>query len=93
MSSNQTIIIEEGIKNGIFSETEADLMMINGQDIPLHTYSGWVELGKAPRKGEHGIQTRLWKKTQKEDQEMYVLVKSFLFSEAQVEDINEEESE
>ncbi|MBQ9334496.1 MAG: hypothetical protein IJS12_09205 [Lachnospiraceae bacterium] len=68
-------------------------MLIYGKDIPLHTFVGWHNLGKIPRKGQHGIPTKLWKCTKgsKNDEdpkkEKFILVKSYLFSADQVEDI------
>ncbi len=94
MSTNQSIIIDEGVKHGVFTETEAELMLLYGQDIPLHTFVGWHNLGKTPRKGEHGIPTRLWKRSKdksdnENEREKFILVKSYLFSASQVEDIAE----
>jgi len=57
-------IIEE-IARRIYGE-EAVLQMIEeGQDIPLHTVQGWHQRSNGRlrvKKGEHGIECRLWKK-------------------------------
>ena len=40
-------------------------MIENGEDIPLHTVKGWAARGPfRVKKGEHGLETRLWKKGQ-----------------------------
>ena len=95
MSSNQTIIIEEGVKHGIFTETEAELMMINGFDIPLHSRTGWLDRGYTIKDGEKpAIETKLWMKNKKHgdekgnDDPAFVLVPSKLYTEDQVQKLN-----
>lgn len=64
--TNEQIIAD--IAATIYGEDAVMEMIENGDDIPLHTIKGWDEVGKRKgvkykvRKGEHGIETRLWKK-------------------------------
>ena len=41
-------------------------MLENGQEIPLHTMQGWAQRGPYRiKKGEHGFETKLWRKKKK----------------------------
>ena len=67
-------------------------MIRSGIEIPLHTVQGWNSRGSyRVKKGEHGIETRLWKKkvakdTDKNDKDQgFYLAKSYLFTSMQVE--------
>ena len=79
-----------------------------GKEIPLHTLQGWAVRGKKIgktikiKKGEHGIETRLWKKKDKnakneddsvDEQDLlhkeFYLAKAYLFRLDQVEIISE----
>ena len=92
--NNKKIIAQIAINQGIYSEEELEDMLSNGQEIPLHTYKGWKDRGMTVRKGERGLECKLWKKkTAKrndknketsEDEEFY-LTKSYLFTKEQVE--------
>lgn len=89
--TNLEIIIAEGLLNHTAEE--------------LHTFSRWKAMGYAVKKGEHGIETRLWKKSKKKadapedaDEETkkkyndgFYLAKSFLFKRSQVEPIKGKE--
>lgn len=72
----------------------------------LHTFNKWKSLGYKVRKGEHGIETRLWKYNNKKKEEApedsdeetkkkyksgFYLAKSYLFKQSQVEKIEEVE--
>ena len=106
--TNEQIIAD--IAATIYGEDAVMEMIENGVDIPLHTVKGWDEVGKRRgvkykvRKGEHGLECRLWKKKKKknneeeknEEQESLIpsnrdffLCKSFLFRGDQVELIAE----
>lgn len=67
-------------------------------EIPCHTYIGWRERGYQVKRGEKAvITTMLWKpvkakqiKEDEEKQDKMILVKAFLFSEAQVKERKED---
>ena len=92
---NEEIIAEIAVT--IYGEEAVTSMLENGEDIPLHTLKGWNKRGSYRiKKGEHGIQTRLWKKRKKkssQDREQagdvpgdeFYLAKAFLFRADQVE--------
>lgn len=102
--TNEQIIAD--IAATIYGEDAVMEMIENGDDIPLHTIKGWDEVGKRKgvkykvRKGEHGIECRLWKKKkvgscekEKSDEQEseipsnrdFYMCKSFLFRGDQVE--------
>lgn len=62
-------IIEE-IAKQIYGEEAVMQMIDEGIEIPLHTVQGWNLRGKYKvKKGEHGIETRLWRKRKKKKAE------------------------
>ena len=103
--TNEQIIAD--IAATIYGEDAVMEMLENGDDIPLHKIKGWEEVGKRKgvhykvKKGEHGIECRLWKKKKKagaseeeksDEQESVIpsnrdfyMCKSFLFRGDQVE--------
>ncbi len=97
--TNEQIIAD--IAATIWGEKAVEEMMIKGE-IPLHTAKSWNDRGFMIRKGQHGIQTRLWKKRKKKnssDDEMYdqeqipknqdfYLAKAYLFRGDQVEKVD-----
>lgn len=99
--TNEQIIAD--IATTIWGDEAVDEMIRQG-NIPLHTARGWVMIDPAYRirKGEHGIQTRLWKKRKKKnssDDEMddqcqipnnsdFYLAKAYLFRGDQVEKVD-----
>lgn len=95
--TNEQIIAD--IAASIYGEETVASMIANGEDIPLHTVKGWNERGSYHvKKGEHGIQTRLWKKrkgkksldVEKGDNKVdnnFFLAKAFLFRADQMERI------
>ncbi len=100
--TNQQIIAD--IASSIYGEDAVIRMIENGEDIPLHTVKGWNSRGPYRiKKGEHGIETRLWKKRKKKNTDTLVedenagetgsddfyLAKAFLFRKDQVEIVDE----
>ena len=103
--TNQEIIASVAIAEGIFNDEEIMEMIEEGIEIPLHTLQGWSirgrKMGKELRikKGEHGIETRLWKRRDKNDKLEsknaegeekkgdFYLAKAFLFRADQVEEV------
>lgn len=93
--TNEQIIAE--IAMTIYGEEAVKKMIESGTDIPLHTVKGWEARGEyRVKKGEHGIETRLWKKRKKketstdeeeniDEKRDFYLAKSYLFTHEQVE--------
>ena len=95
--TNEQIIAD--IATLIYGEEAVSAMIENGEDIPLHTVKGWEARGPYRiKKGEHGIETRLWKKRKKKngssDEEPseeaslnrdFYMAKAFLFRKDQIE--------
>lgn len=62
--TNEQIITEIAMQ--VYGEDTVMEMIQNGIEIPLHTLQGWASRGPYKiKKGEHGIETRLWKKKKK----------------------------
>ena len=91
--TNQDLIIATAIKNQLYTKEQIEEMIKENGELSLHTLVGWQKRSPANfeyriKKGEHGIPTKLWKKKSKKDDnddESYYLVKSYLFTEKQVE--------
>lgn len=95
--TNEQIIADVAISSGIYTEEEINTFIENGVEIPLHTFKGWTSRGNFRIKaGEHGIETKLWKRRKKTDNDKvdgneesnkgdFYLAKAFLFTENQVE--------
>ncbi len=101
--TNDKIIADIAVS--IFGEDAVASMIENGEDIPLHSAAGWA--GRGPfrvKKGEHGLETRLWKKRKKKNKEAspddeepteeannrdFYMAKAFLFRGDQVENVSE----
>ncbi len=104
--TNQQLIINAALNYGIYSEEQIEEIIRVRGELPIHSYLGWRE--RAPRgyeyrikKGEHGIETRLWKLRKKQEKRSteeatdergleekkgrFYLTKTYLFSEEQVE--------
>lgn len=80
-------------------------MMTRNITEELHTFNKWKSLGYKVKRGEHGIETRLWKYNNKKKKEEvpddadeetkkkynngFYLAKSYLFRQSQVEKIEE----
>ena len=59
--NNEQIIYEVAV--GLFGEEAVENMLEEHGEIPLHTMQGWAMRGNyRVKKGEHGIECRLWKK-------------------------------
>ena len=85
--TNEQIIADAAVSAGLYTSEEIKEFIDDGKDIPLHTVSGWSARGEYRIKpGEHGIETRLWKKRKDEG---FYLSKAYLFSENQVELLKE----
>lgn len=93
--TNLEIIINEALAHEIYTPEQIEEIMVTTGNIKIHTFAVWKALGYKVKKGEHArIVTKLWKckhkkETTEDDTEveyrnMY-LVKSFLFTEDQVE--------
>lgn len=102
--NNDEIIANVAISKGLLTPDEINDLLESGKEIPLHTFHGWEEAGKREgityriKKGEHGIETKLWKKKLKkkseadgenqntdDDQDGFYLAKAYLFWKDQVE--------
>lgn len=98
--TNQQIIASVAVEKGIYTAQEIEEMCEAGRDIPLHTLQGWHARKYRVKKGEHGIETRLWKKKSGKnatdqdeeesvspaDQRNFYLTKAYLFTADQVEE-------
>ena len=109
--TNEEIILQTAIAAGLYSEDEALELMETEGELPLHSMLGWKH--RSPKgfeyrikKGEHGIECRLWQKrkkkkfdqpaekasqTEPETSRDFYLVKTFLFDKSQIEKIKLEE--
>ena len=86
MGTNSSIIMQAAIDHGLITETEAELKLVYGEDLELHTYSGWLERGFQVKEGEKAIiKAKLWKKDPIESK--FHLVPASLFTADQVEQI------
>ena len=102
--NNDEIIANVAISKGLLTPDEINDLLEAGKEIPLHTFRGWEAAGKRAgvtyriKKGEHGIETKLWKKkmTKKTDSDTkdpatsdtkdeFYLAKAYLFWKDQVE--------
>ena len=93
--TNQQIIADVAVS--VYGKDAVMSMLEKGEEIPLHTVKGWAARGPyRVKKGEHGLETKLWKKRKKkevaEDDEKeeatnrdFYMAKSFLFRKDQVE--------
>ena len=85
--------IIEQIARDIYGDTVVDEMVSKGQDLGLHTISGWRSIAQSRgghaviKNDEHGIECKLWRKREKgEDSNgQFYLTKCFLFTRKQVE--------
>ena len=95
--TNEELIAQVAISAGIYTVEEIEGFLSEGKEIPLHTLKGWESRGYKVKSGEHGLETKLWKKkknhvdddTDAELSEMqnkaFYLTKAFLFSADQIE--------
>ncbi len=86
MTNNQIIA---DIAASIYGVAAVKEMIERETEIPLHTAAGWKARGPYRiKKGESGIETRLWK-VRKDKAEAFYMAKAYLFREDQVEFITE----
>lgn len=104
--NNEQLIMDAALQHHLYTADEAEQILADYGELPLHSLQGWRR--RSPegfvyriKKGEHGIETRLWKK-RKEDSKQenventkryFYLTKTYLFSESQVELVKVEEKE
>ena len=104
--NNEQIIVNAAVAAGLYTPEEAEKVLEEAGELPLHSLIGWKM--RSPKgyeyrvkKGEHGLETRLWRKKKKKGQDQdadqddqngtvelmrdFYLTKTFLFSEKQVE--------
>ncbi len=84
---NDEIISE--IAASVYGEAAVQDMIRQGKEIPMHSLIGWKKRGYRVKAGEHGIETRLWKKRKnapENEKDSFYLTKTFLFTENQVEE-------
>lgn len=66
--TNEQIIYEIAIQ--LFGEEVVERMLEEHGEIPLHTMQGWALRGNYKvKKGEHGLECRLWKKKKRKKSE------------------------
>ena len=89
--NNEQIIAHIAIESGYLTPERVEELINDGQEIPLHTLQGWAHRGFDIKKGEHGIEARIWRKrdkNKKEDNEVenrdFYLTKAFLFTADQI---------
>lgn len=62
--TNEQIIYEIAVQ--IYGDAAVQRMIEEDGEIPLHTVQGWAQRGPYKiKKGEHGIETRLWRRKKK----------------------------
>jgi len=83
--TNREIIKEIAIREGIVTAEQAKMMEEKGEDIPLHTVSGWRQKNLYLREEEQGkgIEARLWLK--KDGENRFYKQKAYLYTVNQVE--------
>ena len=64
--TNAELIAQMAISAGIYTVEEIEEFIEEGKEIPLHTLKGWDSRGYKVKPGEHGLETRLWKKRKKQ---------------------------
>lgn len=107
--NNEQLILNVAILNGLYTQEEAEQIIEEKGELPLHSLTGWKRRSPAGyeykiKKGEHGLETRLWKKRKKkkaeedsdqkepvEPKRYFYLAKTHLFAESQVELVKLEE--
>ena len=98
--TNFTIIVNEAIANGLYTEDQAIEIIKKRGALPLHTFAEWKKRGFNVRKGEHAKLTcfiwRYKKKANAEqeneneteiDENFFYKTKAFFFTADQVERI------
>lgn len=95
--TNEQIIADIAIS--LYGEEAVEKMIEELGEIPLHTATVWQSRGFLIKKGEKGLETRLWKRRKRKDNDKesdssdvqevptnrdFYLCKSFLFNASQV---------
>ena len=93
--TNENIIIATALEHKIYTKEQIEKMIKEKGHISLHTLMGWKKLSPPNyeyrvKRGEKGIETRLWKKRntkldENDINETYYLTRAYLFTEKQVE--------
>ena len=66
--TNEQIIKEIAVQ--VYGEEKVMKMLEAGMEIPLHTVQGWNMRGPYKiKKGEHGLETKLWRKRKRKADE------------------------
>ena len=65
--NNEQLIMNIAIAHGLYTPEEAQKVIAEEGELPLHSLLGWKKRSPAGfeyriKKGEHGIETRLWKR-------------------------------
>lgn len=65
--NNEKLIINAAVQHGLYTIEEVEEIIAEKGELPLHSASGWKKRSPAGyeyriKKGEHGLETRLWKK-------------------------------
>ena len=103
--NNEQIIASTAIAAGLYSENDVKRIIEESGELPLHSMLGWKH--RSPKgfeyrvkKGEHGLECRLWQKRKKKDDDKssekpasdndeasrnFYLAKTYLFDESHVE--------
>lgn len=69
--TNEQIIANEAILNGLYTEEQIKAFAEAGEETPVHTLQGWLSRGMKVRKGEHAcLETRLWRKKSKKKKDV-----------------------
>lgn len=102
--TNFQIITNAAIANGLYTKEQAEAIIAERGELPLHTFPEWKRLGFSVKKGEHAKLTcDIWKMRDKkgahqangEEQEVdenhFFKHKAFFFLPEQVEKIKEKE--
>lgn len=65
--NNEKLIFNIAIANELYTQEEAEQIIADHGELPLHSVQGWKHRSPAGyeyriKRGEHGLETRLWKK-------------------------------
>ena len=110
--NNEQMIFNIAVAHGVYTQEEAEQIIADHGELPLHSLQGWKYRSPAGyeyriKKGEHGLETRLWKKRKgkkvveedidqdeiEPEKRYFYLAKTYLFSEEQVELVKLEQEE
>lgn len=79
--------IIEKVAREIYGDTIINEIINRGDQIELHSAMGWASRGYFIKKGEKGIETKLWRKRKSKVEginDQFYLCKAFLFTKDQV---------